>query len=119
MLFRSSYRWQPFGSLSLDVNYNRIRLPEGFSKADFLLIGPRLDLTFTKELFFTTFLQYNNQNNNININSRFQWRFKPASDFFLVYTDNYYAQDDPLQSIQRFGKKNRALVAKLTYWFNL
>ena len=114
-----SYRWQPFGSLSLDVNYNRIRLPEGFNKADFLLIGPRLDLTFTKALFFTTFLQYNNQNNNININSRFQWRFKPASDFFLVYTDNYYAQDDPLQSIQSFGKKNRALVAKLTYWFNL
>ena len=114
-----SYRWQPFGSLSLDVNYNRIRLPEGFSKADFLLIGPRLDLTFTKAVFFTTFLQYNNQNNNININSRFQWRFKPASDFFLVYTDNYYAQDDPLNSIQSFGKKNRALVAKLTYWFNL
>ena len=114
-----SYRWQPFGSLSLDVNYNRIRLPEGFNKADFLLIGPRLDLTFTKAVFFTTFLQYNNQNNNININSRFQWRFKPASDFFLVYTDNYYAQDDPLHSIQSFGKKNRALVAKLTYWFNL
>ncbi len=114
-----SYRWQPYGSLSLDVNYNRIRLPEGFNKADFLLIGPRLDLTFTKEVFFTTFLQYNNQNNNININSRFQWRFKPASDFFLVYTDNYYAQDDPLHAIQSFGKKNRALVAKLTYWFNL
>ena len=114
-----SYRWQPFGSLSLDVNYNRIRLPDGFNKADFLLIGPRLDLTFTKAVFFTTFLQYNNQNNNININSRFQWRFKPVSDFFLVYTDNYYAQDDPLHSIQSFGKKNRALVAKLTYWFNL
>ena len=114
-----SYRWQPFCSLSLDVNYNRIRLPEGFNKADFLLIGPRLDVTFTKAVFFTTFLQYNNQNNNININSRFQWRFKPASDFFLVYTDNYYAQDDPLQSIQSFGKKNRAVVAKLTYWFNL
>lgn len=114
-----SYRWQPYGSLSMDINYNRIRLPEGFNKADFWLIGPRLDLTFTKTIFFTTFLQYNNQNNNININSRFQWRFKPASDFFLVYTDNYYALDDPLYAIQSFGKKNRALVAKFTYWFNL
>ncbi len=114
-----SYRWQPYGSLSLDVNYNRIRLPEGFNKADFWLIGPRLDLTFTKAVFFTSFMQYNNQNNNININSRFQWRFKPASDFFLVYTDNYYAQDDPANAIQSFGKKNRALVAKFTYWFNI
>ena len=26
---------------------------------------------------------------NININSRLQWRFKPMSDVYLVYTDNY------------------------------
>lgn len=114
-----SYRWQPYGSLSLDVNYNRIRLPEGYNKADFWLIGPRLDLTLSKAVFFTSFVQYNNQNNNININSRFQWRFKPASDFFLVYTDNYYAQDDPANAIQSFGKKNRAIVAKFTYWLNI
>ena len=114
-----SYRWQPYGQFSFEVNYNRIRLPLGFNKADFWLVGPKLDLTFSKTVFLTTYLQYNNQNNNININSRFQWRFKPASDFFLVYTDNYYAQDDPQNAIQFFGKKNRAIVAKFTYWFNL
>ncbi len=114
-----NYRWQPFGSISVDVNYTKIRLPQGLNNADFLLIGPRLDLTFSKSVFFTTFFQYNNQNNNININSRFQWRFKPVSDFFLVYTDNYYAQDNPINDIHAFGKKNRAIIAKFTYWFNL
>ncbi len=32
---------------------------------------------------------YNEQVGNLNINTRFQWRLKPASDLFLVYTDNY------------------------------
>jgi len=28
----------------------------------------------------------------VNINSRLQWRFKPVSDLFIVYTDNYFAE---------------------------
>lgn len=67
-----------------------------------------------KKIFFTTFIQYNNQLDNLNINARFQWRFKPVSDFFLVYTDNYLATPSDL-----FMSHNRALVAKLTYWLNL
>jgi hypothetical protein len=62
-------------------------------------------------LFFSTLIQYNSQINNININVRSQWRFAPASDLFLVYTNNYYA--DSYQS------KGSALVLKATYWFNL
>jgi len=68
-------------------------------------------LSFTKILFLTTFFQYNSQVNNFNINARLQYRFKPMSDFFIVYSDNYYATN--------LEKKNRAIVAKLVYWFNL
>ena len=50
--------------------------------------------------------------NNMNINSRLQYRFKPMSDLFLVYTDNYFTS--PL-----FKSRNRALVFKLNYWLNL
>ena len=67
-----------------------------YSKADIWLIGPRAELSFSKSVFFNAFQQYNNQANNFNINARFQWRFKPVSDFYLVYTDNYFASDDPL-----------------------
>ncbi|NDF98605.1 MAG: hypothetical protein EB101_06715 [Chitinophagia bacterium] len=76
-----------------------------------ILIGPKIDLTFTRSLFLSTLIQYNNQINNINMNVRFQWRFAPASDLFIVYTDNYYA--DLLRS------KGSALVLKATYWLNL
>lgn len=107
----SSYRFQPYGIFSLLVDYNRINLPQPYASADLLLIGPRIDLTFTRNVFWTTFVQYNNQINNLNINSRFQWRFKPVSDLFIVYTDNYFPDT--------WMAKSRAVVMKLTYWINL
>lgn len=106
-----NYRVLPLGIISMDFNYNRIRLPDPYGDADLLLVGPRVDLTFTKKLFWTTFVQYNNQIDNLNINSRLQWRFRPVSDLFIAYTDNYLPSD--------FSNKNRALVIKLTYWLNL
>lgn len=98
-------------NVSMNFNYARIRLPEPQSDADLILVGPRIDLTFSKSVFWTTFVQYNNQIDNININTRLQWRYAPASDFFLVYTDNYFPGD--------FMPKQRSLVLKLNYWLNL
>jgi hypothetical protein len=106
-----NYRYQPLGSIDFRFNYTYIDLPEPFARTGLLLIGPRIDLTFTKSLFLTTFIQYNDQIDNININSRLQWRFAPVSDFFLVYTDNYNSLD--------FNVKNRAIFAKVTYWLNM
>lgn len=105
------YRFQPYGSFALNFSYNNINLPKPYNDAELYLIGPRFDFTFTRKIFWTTFIQYNNQIDNININSRFQWRFAPVSDLFLVYTDNYFPEN--------FIAKNRALVIKLTYWLNL
>jgi hypothetical protein len=54
----------------------------------------------------------------VNINSRFQWRFKPVSDLFIVYTDNYFYTFENAGAISNFTAKNRAFVIKLTYWFS-
>jgi len=105
------YGIQPYVSLSTDFSYNRIKFDAPFETANLWLVGPRVDVTFTKKLFLTSFFQYNNQQENFNINTRFQWRFAPVSDFFLVYTDNYLTDN-----FSQFSKRNRALVAKLTYW---
>ena len=105
-----NYRVQPYGSLSLVASYNKIELPEPYNSAELILIGPRLDITFTDKIFFTTLVQYNNQIDNVNINLRFQWRFAPVSDLYIVYTSNSYPEG--------FSTKNRALVIKLSYWFN-
>ena len=105
-----NYRVQPYGSLSIVASYDKIDMPQPYNSAELILIGPRLDITFTDKIFFTTFVQYNNQIDNVNINLRFQWRFAPVSDLYIVYTSNSYPED--------FYTKNRALVVKLSYWFN-
>jgi hypothetical protein len=105
------YRLQPYMSLAVAFNYNDIDLPDPWGKNKFLLVGPRLDVTMTNKLFFTAFAQYNEQQNNVNLNTRIQWRYRPASDLFIVYTDNYIPET--------FGVKNRSLVLKFTYWWNI
>ncbi|MEY4629549.1 MAG: hypothetical protein RLZZ595_1875 [Bacteroidota bacterium] len=105
------YRLQPYVSAAVSASYNQITMEAPWNSTTFWLVGPRIDITFTNTIFFTTFLQYNNQAKNININTRFQWRYKPASDLFIVYTDNYYPAP--------FNVKNRALVLKFNYWWNL
>jgi hypothetical protein len=105
-----NYRVQPYGSLALVTTYNNISLPSPYSSAKLILIGPRFDFTFTDKLFFTSFIQYNNQIDNLNLNLRFQWRFAPVSDLFIVYTENSFPDG--------YNVKNRGLVVKLSYWFN-
>ena len=105
------YKFRPYGSIFISAIYNDVKLPDPYSSSSFWLIGPRLDATFTNKLFLTTFVQYNEQADNMNINARLQWRFAPVSDLFVVYTDNYFPTD--------FMPKNRALVVKLSYWLNI
>lgn len=111
------YRFQPYGSINIDFDYNDISLPAPYTSVKYLLLSPRLELTFTNKIFLTTFLQYNEQADNVNLNARFQWRFLPASDIFLVYTENYLP-GERLGSVD-FDSKNRALVLKFTYWWNI
>jgi hypothetical protein len=104
------YRFQPYLNMALNFSYTDINLPEPFERAKFWLIGPKLDLTLSDKVFFSTFVQYNEQIENLNVNMRFQWRYQPVSDLFVVYTGNYFTGD--------WGPRNRALVVKLSYWFN-
>ena len=104
-----NYRFQPFGLVALNYSYNNIKLSTGKNKV--YVIGPNVDLTMSKKLFLTNYVQYNSQFKNLNVNSRLQWRFAPVSDFFIVYTDNY--------NTEIWMPKSRAIFAKMTYWLSL
>jgi len=105
-------RNRPHLNIALQAEYNLIDLPGEYGSSELLLITPKIEVNFTTLISWTTFLQYNTQQNNFNINSRFQYRFKPMSDLYLVYTDNYFTT--PL-----LQNKNRAIVFKLNYWLNM
>lgn len=106
-----NYRVQPWGNFSLRFVQNELTFPGQFGSESLTLIGPTVEINFSRNLYWTTFLQYNTQADNFNINSRVQWQFQPLSNLFIVYTDNY--------AIEQWGPKNRGLVVKLNYWLNL
>lgn len=107
-----SVRLQPYFRASMQLNYDQIDLAPTYPDAKILLLGPRFDITLNKKLFWSTFIQYSNQRENLSINSRLQWRFAPLSDLFLVYNDNY-------NTTNPFIPKVRSFNLKLTYWLNI
>ena len=94
------------------AEFDKLVFPDPYGSNELLLLSPKIEYNFNTKISWTTFLQYNTQANNFNINSRFQYRFKPMSDMYLVYTDNYY-------TTPFLQNKNRAIVVKLNYWLNL
>ena len=107
----ANLRIQPKAFIGLNLRYDRITLPDPYPSADIWLIVPRIEITFTKSIFWSTLIQYSNQRDNLGINTRLQWRFAPLSDLFLVYTDNYF--------VNNFSPKFRSINLKLTYWLNI
>ncbi len=105
-------RSRPHFNLLFQAEFDKLSFPDPYGSTELLLLSPKIEYNFNTKVSWTTFLQYNTQANNFNINSRFQYRFKPMSDLYLVYTDNYYTT--PL-----LQNKNRAIVFKLNYWLNL
>jgi len=104
-------RLQPKFFLSMDLNYDRIRLPDPYADADLWLVSPQINVTFSKSIFWSNTIQFSNQEDNLGINSRLQWRFAPLSDLFIVYNDNYF--------VETFMPRNRSLNLRLTYWLNI
>lgn len=104
-------RFQPKALLSMTFNYDQIDLPDPFPSAAIWLISPKVDITFSKSVFWSTLVQYSNQRDNLGINSRLQWRFAPLSDLFFVYNDNY--------SVNMLAPRFRSINLKLSYWLNI
>ncbi len=104
-----NYQLLPFANIELAYDINQIDLKE---------LGERtLHLTrFTGEVFintrlnWTSYVQYNTQFDNFNINTRLQWEYKPLSYLYIVFTDNYN------QDIQR---KDWGLAFKINYRMDL
>ena len=105
------YRIQPYVSFNSILNYNSIKLESPWNNSRFWIIGSKLDFTLTNKLFFSNLYQYNEQFNLWNFNSRLQWRYKPASDLFIVFNSNEAVIPNKIQSW--------SINFKLNFWLNL
>lgn len=104
------FRVPPWGLMGINYTRDELAFP-GISPLVLNLIGPQLDLSFSRNLFFSSIVQYNDQAKNMSVFARLQWRFLPMSDVFLVYTENYQAP--------QLNVRNRAVVLKLVWWLTV
>ena len=107
--------------LLLTANWNRINivLPDGLGVSKINLLGVKAEYSVSTTRYITGFLQYNTQTEKMNVNIRFQWRYRPMSDIFLVLSQNYnrFTSVVPNHDIY-MGTSYRSLAAKWVYWFN-
>jgi len=82
------YRFLPILTLELNYEYNQLQFDE-LGNQGLHLLGFTKEIFFNNKLNWTTYVQYNQQADNLNINSRLQWEYKPLSFIYFVYSDNY------------------------------
>ncbi|MBW1297872.1 DUF5916 domain-containing protein [Aquimarina litoralis] len=86
-----NYQLLPFANIEASYDVNRIDLDE-LGEETFHLARFTGEIFFNNRLNWTTYVQYNTQGENLNINSRLQWEYQPLSYIYLVVTDNYNEQ---------------------------
>lgn len=102
-----NYRFQPFVNVNLQMSHIHVALPEPYSTGSFNVITPGIRTSLSKSLFVHLIGQYARQFDNVNLNMRLQWRFKPVSDLFLIYAANHTSGG--------FDTKQRSLTLKINY----
>jgi len=107
--YSAELSFQPSYQFGAEVfwTHDDITLPSG----DFTttLTTTRLRYSFTTTMFLNALIQYNSTLREISSNIRFNFIYKPLSDFFLVYNERRATTGEVVE---------RALIAKLTYLFD-
>jgi hypothetical protein len=101
-------RIQPWLNLGTGITWNYIELNKRSIVP--VIINPSVEVAFNNKLFLTTFMQYNSLVHNFNLNTRFNWRFSPMSDIYLVFNSNYITPS--------YHNSGSTLTLKLSYWIN-
>ncbi len=88
--------------------FNDVELPTG--AFDVGLYSQIVNLTFNPNLRLNTIVQYNDLSGDLGTNVRLHWIYKPGSDLFVVYNENWMAEDLRYRTSTR-----RQIAVKFTY----
>jgi hypothetical protein len=103
-----NYKLQPYGTIGFNYNLTNVRLPAPYSNNNIIAVGPIANISFSKNLFFSSNVQYTSLNTNINYFFRMQWQFRPLSDIYIVYSNN--------ENTELRVRQNQSLIVKLVYF---
>jgi len=94
-------------SLSFDFTHNNIRLTEGdFQTQEW---GSRIGYAFSTRLDTRAFLQWNNEDQKLNLNFRFHWIPNQGSHFYIVYNHLFGTENCAFQN------EDRVFLVKMDY----
>jgi len=102
------YQLMPLARLQLSYERNDIDLKE-LGSDTFHLARFTGEIFFSNRLNWTTYVQYNTQFDNFNINTRLQWEYKPLSYIYFVISDNFN---------QHITRQNWGAAFKMNYRFD-
>ncbi|MEO7157768.1 MAG: DUF5916 domain-containing protein [Vicinamibacterales bacterium] len=104
----------PQVSLEPSVSINRVDLAQGTFTAK--VARTRATYTITPRMFVSGIVQYNSAGTSFGSNVRFRWEYRPGSELFVVYTDDFNTEElrPDVSSL-----RNRALVIKFNRLFRL
>jgi Domain of unknown function (DUF5916)/Carbohydrate family 9 binding domain-like len=101
-------------SLEPSASINWVDLVQGSFTAK--VARTRATYTITPRMFVSGIVQYNSAGTSFGSNVRFRWEYRPGSELFVVYTDDYNTEEarPDVTSL-----RNRAFVIKFNRLFRL
>jgi hypothetical protein len=104
----------PQVSLEPSLSINWVDLAQGSFTAK--VARTRATYTITPRMFVSAIVQYNSAGTSFGSNVRFRWEYRPGSELFVVYTDDYNTEElrPDVTSL-----RNRAFVIKFNRLFRL
>jgi hypothetical protein len=98
-------------SIEPSLSVNDVTLREGSFTAT--VARARLTFTMTPRMYVSGIVQYSSTATSAGTNVRFRWEYRPGSELFVVYTDDY--NTDAVREVDAL--RNRALVVKINRLF--
>jgi hypothetical protein len=83
------------------------------------LIGLKTEYTLSTTSYITGYWQLNAQNKLMNMNLRYQWRYRPMSDLFIVFSQNWdqvMILPNRTNQFDQWMLGGRSLAVKLNFW---
>lgn len=73
--------------MGIKFEQNKVKLPQGSFTTN--IFSLRFDYSFNPRLTFYNFIQYDNESDNIGINSRVRWTITPGNDIYFVINHSW------------------------------
>jgi hypothetical protein len=106
---------RPFANLNFELFYTYNKIVHPTAEFNTNVLSNRITYSFNTNLFAKSYVQWNELDKRISTNFLVNYRYRPGSDFYLVYNELW---DSP-EERPGIDISDRVLLLKFTYWFRM